>query len=826
MDDLIQDLRYGIRTLSRSKGYAGAAILTLALGIGANAAIFSVFNALMFRPLPVRDAHELVVVASVDQHAPDGFPHGLSYLDSLDYAAFDEVLQDLATYTPFIVSLSVDDVAERSFVELVSANYFEMLGVKPHLGRLIGRDEGPSGGAGGGHAVIVLTESYWQRRFAADPDVVGRAVRINGNPYTVIGVVGESFPGTEFIMEMDAYVPLLQVAELSQSNGTMLENREGHSLRAMGRLQPGVDVDTARTALQVRAAQLAEAYPDTNKGVSLYVVPETKARPEPGTSDFMPYIAMVFMGLVGLILAIACANVANMMLARATTRQREIAVRAALGASRFRILRQLLTESVALSAASAAVALALAYWATTALGSVSFSGDFPVRIDVSLDLRVFGFALALSLLTGVLAGLFPGLRASRANLHDNLKEGGRSSAVDPAQHWMRSALVVSQVAISLVVLIAAGLFLRSVRNVQNIDLGFRSDNLLLMSMDATLGGYDEEFARPMFEELIESTRQMPGVETAAHATFVPFGLISTTRPVFVPERELKEGEPESVGVMTDWVGLDFFNTIGIPIRQGRPFAREDSAGVAPVAVVNQAFVDEFWPGRTALGRQISLNGAAGPFVEVVGVAGNSYQRLVGEEFRPFLYLPWSQTYQGARVLHIYAQGDPTALAAAIRDRARALAPGMPVYDVLTMADHLSGGNAFMAQRLAALVATMFGAVGLILATIGIYGVVSYSVSQRTREIGVRMALGAAAGDVQRLIVLQASKVTLAGVVLGLLASVAITRLMGQLLLDVSPTDPVTFLAVTSALTTIAFAASYIPARRATRVDPIIAMRDE
>lgn len=822
MDIWMQDFRYAIRGLFKSKAFTFVAVMTLGLGIGVNTAIFSVVNAFLFRPLPVPDPEQLVVIASQTDLLE--FPIGVSYPNYLDYRQKTDVVQDIIVYLPTVVSLKDQGEAQRAWVEIVSGNYFDMLGVPALHGRTFSKDEGE---VRGGAPVIVLDHGYWEREYGADPSVVGRGVEINGATYTIIGITPPEFPGTEFVIGVDGYISMMMIEQIRPEFDGILDNRAAKFFRSMGRLQPGTTAQQASASLNALADELEREYPQANRATDLVVVPENRARPEVSISNQMPVVAASLMGLVALVLLIACANIANLLMARASTRHKEIAVRSALGAGRFRIVRQFVAESTVLGILGGVVGVVLGLWAANYLanGASDFASDIPIRIDLSPDYRVFGFAFVLAMIAGVLAGGIPAVRASRSSLADVLKEGGRSAASSRTGQRMRSTLVVAQVAVSLVLLVAAGLFLRSLQNARNLDFGFRVDNTLMVSIDPTLAGYEEERARQLYEDITERVGALAGAGEASFASFVPFGGRASILGVRLQGRNAT-GDSETLSAFYNIVGTDYFRAAGTTILQGRGFTKQDTADTLPVALVNESMAAVLWPGEDALGQRFSTGSPDGPWIEVVGVTVDSKVLMIWEENRPLFYLSLEQRYSAPATLYVHTDVEPSSLAPAIRAEIAALAPGMPVYDVNTMQAHLENGPALGILAVAALMVGSFGVVGLLLASIGLYGVISFSVNQRLHEIGVRLALGADSGEVLKMVVRHGMMLSSIGIGIGLVLALLISQRLSSLLLDVSGTDLVTYAGATAFLTLVALVASYLPARRATQVDPLVAMRDE
>ncbi len=819
MESLWRDIRYGVRMLGRNPGFTAIAVVTLALGIGANTAIFSVIYSLMFRPLPVKDAGQLVSLAVIQG---DSFPSQLSYPDYRDYSEMKEIFSGVIAHNLTLTQLSAEGGSpERALFTVVSGNYFEVLGLEAVVGRTFSPEEREQMGAGN---VIVLSHGFWQRRFAGDPNVAGTPVKLSGKPFTIIGVAPESFHGTMGMLVTDGYIPLTAGDSLSPGFRKSLEDRSDNGYRVIARLQPGVSLEQARAAAAVQAKRLEQEYPDSNKGVRALVHPEPMARMEPSAIQYLPPIASVFMTLVGLVLLIACANVAGLLLARATARQKEIAIRAALGAGRLRIVRQLLTESILLSLLGAAGGLLVAQWATGVLSSIRMATFIPFRFDFSFNYVIFGFALLVAVGTGIVAGLVPALQASRIDLHEALKEGGRGSGAGSRQ-YARRLLVVAQVGVSLVLLICAGLFIRSMWNFSNKDLGFKQENRLLVSVSTGLAGYDEPRGRIFYRELLERVRSLPGVRSATTSDFVPIDVRNAGTNIFA-EGRLAAPEEENRGVMFNTVNTDFFRTMGTPIVQGRPFTVDDTESSRGVAIVNEKMAETFWPGQNPIGRRISIKSPQGPWLEVVGVAKQGTYNLPGERPTRYLYLPLEQNYSGMQILQVHAQADPMALLPAVREKVRELDAEMSLFDIKTMETHIRHGKGAVLFQLSSGMVGAFGVIGLVLAAIGLYGVMAYSVSQRTHEIGIRMALGATPGNILGMVLRQGVVLTLVGVALGLLGAFALTRSFANLLVGVSATDPLTFSTITVLLVAVALVAAYVPARRATKVDPMVALRYE
>jgi predicted permease len=815
------DLRYAFRMLLKSPGFTLIAMLALGLGIGANTAIFSVFNGVLWRPLPVKDPQQLVILAS--KTSGFDFPLNLSYPDFQDYRQLKAVFSDLVAYSPTPVNFGLEGRPERAWCEMVSGNYFSMLGIEPVRGRTFATDEGWIPGK---DPLIVLSYKFWQKRFGGDPAIIGQAVQVNNHAFTVIGVAPETFRGAYYFLEPDFYIPLTTMGMLDPMQADDLNKRGASFLRVLGRIQPGVTSAQAMAAAEPLDQRLAQEFPDSHKGMSLLVLPELKARPEPGlVAGFMSTAALVFMMLVGLVLLIACANVANLILARANGRRKEFATRTALGATRGRMIRQMLTETVLLSVFGGLLGLLFARWAALALMSVRLPTDIPIKLfDLRMDWRIFIFTFLAALVTGMVAGLVPSLQASRTDLADTLKAGGRSGGASSGHHRFRNALVVAQVAVSLLLLACAGFFIRSLQNSAHVDMGFRVDHTLLMSMDVGLQGYSEERGQQFFKQLTERVRSLPGVRDAAIAAYIPMGNDNTLVNIY-PEGQTVDDKSNTETAFDDMVQPGYFRTAGTSVVQGREFTEADSATAPHVAIINDTFAKAIWPGQDPIGKLFRTK-KDGPPIQVVGLTRTGKYLFLYEKPQLYAYFPLAQNYNSSANLFVYTQDDPQRLASTVRDQIRQMDAGLPVFSVTTMDEQVQYGKALFPARLGVMFVGTFGLLGLVLASVGVYGVVSYSVSQRTQEIGIRTALGAQRSHVLSMILRQGMSMALIGTVVGVVLSFLLFRGLGSMLYGVKSTDFVTLGAVSAMLLGVAFAASYIPALRAARVDPVVALREQ
>ena len=824
MNTLWQDLRYAVRTFAKAPGFTIIAVLSLALGIGANAAIFTLVNAVLFKPMPVPHPEQLVALYTTEPSSR--YPGQFSYPDYRDYRDHNEVFSDLFVHDGIPVSMkSNNDKAELIWGELVSGNYFTGLGVTPAAGRVLTPEDDRAEGAS---PVAVLRHTFWQRRFGGDPNIIGKEVRLNGHDFTVIGVAREGFSGTRFVGFIpDVWLPVSMYASVVSGSEAWLENRGGQSFNVNGRLKPGVTIGQATAAMNTYARQLGEAYPRTNANVSVGMVPAAnKTQPAITLLGYIPIVSALLMGIVALVLLIACANVANLLLARASVRRREIAIRLALGASRGRLIRQLLTESVLLSLAGGGLGLLLAQWGNTLVPMANPQLDFATidfSYDLALDKRVLGFTLLVSLLTGIIFGLLPALQASKSDIVATLKGEALSVASGMRRLSLRNVLVVAQIALSLVLLISAGLFVRSMQHAQELNPGFESKRIMLASVDVGLHGYDEARGRRFFKEIVERIESLPGVEAASIAGPLPLDAYDNGANLIV-EGYVPRYENERIAVGYSTVGHDYFRAMNTPIVEGRTFSEHDDQHSPRVVIVNETLARRFWPNDSAIGKRLRLGDSRSPYYEIIGVAKDGKYTLLGEPPTEYLFLPHAQNYDGKMTLIARTSGEPGKLGEAIRQEVANLDSELPVFGLKTMPaflDRLLSGPKSIAG-----LASIFGVIALLVASVGLYGVMSYTVAQRAREVGIRMALGARSGDVLRLVLKEGLILTGAGVGIGLLSAVGATSLLSSFLYGVSRTDAATFVAVPLVLTTVALVASYLPARRAAKVDPMVALRYE
>ena len=816
MDSLIKDIRYAIRGLRQRPGFVAIAVITLALGIGANTAIFSLVNTVLLRSLPVDRPGEIVSIAV--RGRDDSFS-AFSHPNYIDFRDRNDVLSGLLLYRFVPLSLSRDGNNERIWAYLVSGNYFDVLGVKAVQGRtfLPEEDKTPLS-----HPVVVLSYDSWQRRFGGDPNLVGRDVLINNRQFRVIGVAPQAFKGTEVVYTPEMWLPAAMM-EWAEPGATWLNERDSRNFFGVGRLKPGVNSQQAEASLNLLGQQLAKEYPDTNEGQVIKVGPTGFILPD--LRGAIVSFTWVMMAAVGLVLLVTCTNLAGLMLARATDRRREIAIRLAMGANRMRLIRQLLTESVLLSFVGGAAGVLLALWILKILLALKPPTDVPLAMDVDVDWRVLLFSLGISIAAGVIFGLAPSLQATRPNITTALKDTAAQGGA--ARTRLRSVLVVAQIAISLVVLIAAGLVVRTLQQLQTMNPGFDPNNALTMSFDLGLQGYDEARGQQFYRQLTERVQSVPGVESAVIANYLPLSLNFNSGNVYVEGRPVERGDNAPLAMVAS-AGPGYFKTMATPILQGRDFNDQDQATTEAVAIVNETFVRRLMPDlqnmNEAIGKRFSFGGPDRPFRRIVGVAKDGKYFNIAEDPRAFVWRPMSQDYSSNGILLVRTKGNPDPLFGPIRSQVQSLDPNLPLFEVKTLNVHMK--LALFPSRVAATVLGVFGLVALMLAAIGVYGITSYAVAQRTHEIGIRLALGAQLSDVLRLVLRQGFILTIIGAGIGLLGAYLATRAITSVLYGVSATDPLTFVFVSGLLIVVALIASYVPARRATKVEPLVALRNE
>lgn len=812
MQTLISDLRYAVRVLFKSKALTAVALLTLALGIGVNSAIFSVVNAIVLRPLPYSQSQDLMVIWG-DLHKPGLEEIEISALELRDFQQQCQAFDQIAAYSTDGFNLTGGDQPERLRGAAISANLFPTLRVQPHLGRNIAAEEDVYGN----DRVVVLSYSLWQRRFGGDPSVVNSTIQLDGRTMNVVGVMPADFHFPD--RESEVWIPLAFTPDLFEE-----DNRGSHFLNVIARLRPGVTTAQAQTDLNTVTARLSSEHTATYRGGFSARV---RSLHEELVGDLRRAM-LVLLGAVGLVLLIACANVAHLRLASATSRYREFAIRAALGARRARVVRQFLTESVLLSLVGGAVGLALAVWVVRAL-VLLMPKDTPRLEEIKLDYRVILFTLGTSLLTGIIFGLAPAFQAARTNLNDVLKEAGRSGGDTSRRLRLRNLLVISEFALSLVLLIGAGLMIKSLLRLQEVKPGFEPAHLLTMRITLPSTKYENfNQSRAFFEQLFDRLGARPDVESAGAINLLPFGGGGGDRSFSIEDQPTPAGHSRP-DEQVRFVSPNYFHTMQIPLLSGRDFTRRDLPDTPPVAIVNSAFARKFWADGNAIGKRISFSSKNPKWYEIVGIVGNVKHRGLDLVDSPELYIPAFQPlFADGNVPGMYVAvrtvNEPSLAAGAMRNEVAAIDRDQPVSSLMTMDQRISDSVA--PRRFNMFILGLFAALALVLAAIGIYGIMAFSVVQRTHEIGVRMALGAGTSDVLKLVLRNGLGLALIGIVVGLVTAFAATRVLSSLLYDVSATDPFVFVIDAVLLAVAALLACYIPARRATKVDPLVALRYE
>ena len=810
MESLLRDLRYGIRMLRKSPMVTLVAVISLALGIGANTVIFSVINAILLKSLPFHDPERIVLVwGNVPAEGKDRSQ--VSATDVDDWRQQNAVFEDVTTYGNWSATLLGEGESERIQGIQVGDGYFSIMRATPLLGRTFLTEEQQDGK----DSVIVLGYGLWQGRFGGDPSVIGQKINLSGRPYTVVGVLPADFqplPTSLVSPRGDFYRP---VAETRDEN-----ERSSRHLRAIARLKQGVTLEQAQAEMNGIAGRLEQQHPRGNTGYGVRLLTLTE-----DTVGGLRKALLTLFGAVAFVLLIACANVGNLLLARAAGRQKEIAIRRALGAARLRLARQLLTESVVLAIIGGGLGLLLALWGTSLVEAIG-SGVTPLPVSIKIDSRVLGFTFALSILTGIVFGLAPALHASNPDLNETLKEAGRSSGAQASRNRLRGVLVMIEVAMALVLLISAGLLIKSVMRLRNVNPGFKAENRLTMNVVLPSLKYPKAPQWIAFyNQLGERLNALPGVESASFTSVLPFSDNFDGRALVVEDHPRPAGEEFDVDLYI--VTPAYPQTMAIPLLQGRALTEQDSETTPLVALINETMAGEMWPGQDPIGKRIKFPGSEKnpqPWRTVIGIVAGVKQYALDRKGPMQIYLPEAQFPTRFMTLVVHTSSDPQSLIAAVRNQIHEMDKDQAVYNIATMEQLLA--DSISLRRFSTILLMSFAGVALMLAGIGIYGVISYSVTQRTHEIGVRMALGASRRDIIHLVVRQGMAMTLAGVGIGLVATFALTRVMETLLFNVSATDPATFVIIPVALTIVALGACFVPAQRAAKVDPMEALRYE
>jgi predicted permease len=814
MIGLAQDLRFALRQLRKSPGFTAVAVITLALGIGANTTIFSWLRSLVFDSFPGAAQPDRIV--AIEHTAPDGHPLTTSYLDFRDFRDNLKLLENVTAYRGYVFSVGDAPSSERVWGEVASGGVFDMFSIKPEVGRFFSAEE--SNDAQNSHAVVVISHGFWKSHYHSDPSAVGSTLRVNRTPLTIIGVAPEAFHGTHAGLDFEFWIPLTMYGQLTHTGKWILEDRNARFFMLLARLAPGATIDRARDEVRALAIRMSEA--DADRGIGAVVLPAWESHF--GTQAALLTPVLILMGTGGLILLIVCANLANLLLARAIGREHEFSIRLALGARQGRLVAQLLTETLLMALVGSVGGLVLAKWLGGALGWLLPTVARPVMLSPPLDKQVFLFSAALAIVVTVVAGLAPALHSSRANVNKGLKQGGRSGTSSVhAQRW-RGAMVISETALAVVALVGAALFLRSFENSRAIDPGFSPDGLVLARFDFSTAGYDAQQTDTFCRRLRERMEQQPGVTAVSYDDSVPLGFDGGNWETLQIEG-YTPGPNENMKIYRDLVSPGFFDSMKIPLVEGRDFDWRDDRTSQKVMIVNQEFVRRFLPNREVIG--VKVHGW-GEWFTIIGVAKDSKYRHVTETPEPYFYIPIRQIFQPEYGLtfHVRTSGGLGDAIAAVRREAAALDPALTIFDAEPMTEYISAS--LFGAKITADLLSLLSAAGLLVAAMGLYGVLAYSVAQRTREFGVRVAMGAQRRDILGLVMRESAKLTVSGTLTGLVLAAVSTRLVAHQIYGISPLDPLAFAGVGVMLVVVGLASSCIPAWRATRVDPMVALRYE
>jgi predicted permease len=809
---LLQDIRYALRQLRKSPGFAALVVSTLALGIAANSTIFSWINSTLFNPIPgVRSTGNMITLqrGARSEHASPPF----SYLDYVNLRDGSKTLTGLLGYHDDYVAITGDGRPQRIYGALTSANYFEVLGIKPILGRTLLPSQANERA---GSPDVVLGYDLWQSRFSGDPAIVGKTMQINLHTYAIVGVAPRGFQGCKSGLRTELWIPLGMDRQVWGS--TRISDRGVSWLNVLGVMRPGVDHHQVENDSNLLMQRIADSYPASHQGAN-QISTDPLWRSPFGANVYLYGTLPILLALAAVLLLLACANVANLLLVRSVSRRREYAIRLSMGASRWRLVRQLMVENLLLAMAGGGVALAITFWTARTLGSFLPFSTLPINVNGSVDGTVTLVTILVAALTSVVAGVLPALRASSLSPVTVLKDEALNTSGGLHKSRLASGLVVMQVALSLTLLVCAGLFVRSLSKAQDVDLGFDANHVYLASFDLDPLGYPDAKALELDRQILARVKALPGVQSATLADFSPLSFTIHSDGV-MPEGYIPRPH-ESIEADRGIVGPGYLQTLRTPQIAGRDFTDADNESAQPVVIVNQAFVNRYWPGQDAIGKRVQI---AGRWCTVAGVAANGKYRRLTYDAAPLVLVPLMQRYEDLVTLHVRVNGDPMAYASAIDQAVHDLSPDLPLFNVTTLKNNMRIGNVF--ERIVVVFAGSFGLLALVLAAVGIYGVVSYSTRQRTHEIGIRMALGAARGDVFRQILRQGLRLTLIGLTVGIAVSLAFTRLLRGLLFGVGTADWITFASVSILLCVVALVACYVPARRAASIEPMQALRAE
>ncbi len=821
MGALFQDLRFAFRQLRKAPSFAITAVLTLALGIGANTAIFSLVNSLLLKPLPVPNAGQLTTLVPRENNGP--LQQALSWNEYKEVRAqASRSFSDVFVYATGLDGLATPgQKPDRIMTNYVSGNFFDGLQLKPAAGRLFLPSEGEVLGA---DPVIVLGYDYWMKAFSGDPHVVGRPVTVNGHPFTIIGVAPRGFHGIQSFLNLSAYLPLSELPSAG-TPAEQLNNWQTRMFTVQARLRDGVTLKQANQELSLVAANLMRQHPDFEKKLGLEVYAEPTLRINPGNPKIMFIVAGLFLSLAVMVLLLACVNVANLVLVRATVREREMAIRTALGARRSRLMAQMITESVTLAFLGGIMGVAIGMAASNTLGHIDLHADLPVQFLFEFDWRIFLYSFAIALLAGIVVGLVPAFRMAKANVNSVLHEGSRG--ITGGRHWLRDGLVALQIAGSLVLLVIAGLFVRSLGAIQTMDFGFKPDHVINLAMDANELGMTDAQARELAANITTRLHQLAGVDFVSHASSTPLGYFGNGDRMLI-DGAVPPSNPSDWSAGYNVITPEYFSVMGMDVLSGRAFADGDGEHSLDVAIVSQSTAKKLWPNQNPIGHTFRMEGEKDRRLQVVGIANDAeFQIFGGAKQQNYFYIPYAQHSKGntLMVFQIRSSRDLASLLPLVQKTVHELAPQLPIFQVQTMRESLYTMNGLLLFQIGASLAAIMGGLGLTLAVIGLYGVVSYTVGRRVHEIGLRMALGASRGTVFRMIYKQSIKIVAIGLGVGLAVALLAVRAVGSVVV-VSVFDPVTFVAVASVLATAALASCYLPARRAMAVEPMTALRQD